>query len=122
MKGSALKDHFLAIVATIPRAKRLQIKSDLVAVAAHFGIENDLTEDRRKSNWSSTGLARQTVEARKPYLLTYRGVGSYQVSLREAAEICRAKEATIRARLSRQGVYTTVGPDEDIITVKRIEE
>ncbi len=123
VKASELRTYFKAVVATIPRAKRLQLETELAALADHLGIEDDLTRDRRKLTWGPDGPARKTVEARKPYLISYRQGGSFPVSLAEAARLCRTTKGSIAGRISRGGgVYSTIDKDDDIITVTRLDE
>ena len=114
-----LEQDLYDLVGAVQGAKRQDVKDQVSRLAEHLGSSRDFLEDRRRAAWAPGGRARQTVEARTNFLATWRGGGSAEVTLEQAAEIVKRTVGSLRVLLNQGGGKYHAVIDDEVITISR---
>lgn len=118
MKKNELEQLVSAItkvVLAVPLKRRRELSAEIKALKTLLHIPTDLMVDRRIFNYGPGGSC--------PLIVSWRtSDAEHRCSYKEAASLCGIKLASLRAVLYTKELYTKVGQDGDIITVRRAKQ
>lgn len=125
MKKGNLDKDLADLVAKIQKSKREEVRDQILRLQVAVGSTDDLFADGRAKMWQKGGSARTKIDARpaKPqppeYKVSWRGGGSIECSVTEAAKIAKKTTIGLGVSVAKLGSLNVRDGDE-LITIRRL--